>query len=124
MKSRRTGHKRQVRNTYRPRLETLEDRTTPTIVFDPAPGVTTSDWHGPVLDDARIELVFWGANWTTPENTAFADQIENALNWINGNGYFDALSQYRSSLPGSPRRVGRVFITDTSPAASFTNDSV
>jgi len=113
-----------TRHTHRLRLEALEDRSTPTIVFDTAPALTVSDDDGPVLSDARIELVFWGADWTTPENSAFADQIEAALNLVNGSGYFDGLSQYRGSLPGSPRRFGRVFITDSSPPVFFTDANV
>jgi hypothetical protein len=68
----------------RPRVEVLEDRLTPSILFTPQNGSEhVTSGGGPVLGSSSnvpIYLVFWGSYWLTRDGTAYQSQILNAVN--------------------------------------------
>jgi hypothetical protein len=109
--SRRTAAPKSMRlGGFRPRLEGLEDRTVPSILFGDTPNLTTSDSNGPVLANAQVRLVFWGSGWLT--YGMLEAQMQNAVDALNSSTYFYStlpgadLSQYRPGSAARPTRVG------------------
>jgi len=82
------------------------------------------DNGGPVLPNARVQLVFWGRSWgNTPAPTPSATQVGTALiNMINS-PYLSALSQYRSNI-GQASLRGTTLFTNSNPPNSFTDQNV
>src|SRR5262245_43961848 len=75
------------RSTPRPLLcvEGLEERTVPTVSFQPQFGIEHAhDGGGSKMGNATpgvpIHLIFWGSYWATSAGAAQAGQIENVLN--------------------------------------------
>src|SRR5262249_27501492 len=89
-----------VERRHRPRLEVLEDRTAPAILFHQGVAVTVSDHapgqaRGPVLTNPQVELVFWGSNWNSGSNPTLRTNVTNAVTDIIGpSPYTNKLSQY------------------------------
>jgi hypothetical protein len=102
-------------------LETLEDRTSPAILFHPGTTATVSDDGGRVLDHVHAELIFWGSGWTN--NVTLQANVNSGVDSILAGPYMSALSQFRSSIgPGS--HTGTATITSSSPPAVFTRTDV
>jgi hypothetical protein len=102
-------------------LETLEERTLLSILFNPGAAVTTSEGNGPVLDHVHVELVFWGTGWSS--NDTLRSNLINATDSLVGGPYLTGLSQYRSTI-GTGQRVAALTITSTSPASTFSDTDV
>src|SRR6516162_8560364 len=61
-------------------VQLLEDRLTPTIIFgNPGIRIPETGLTGPVLQNAHIELVFWGSGWTSSEIAATGSDIDSML---------------------------------------------
>jgi hypothetical protein len=124
---------------YRPQLkklprrlfvESLEERTVPSILFGDTPGLSvTGSSTAPVLDHAQIRLVFWGNGWNSGIGPALRTQVETAIDAINSSPYFYSplpgadLSQYRWNIR-QPVRVASFTKTYNSPGLTFTNTDV
>ncbi len=55
------------------------------------------DHGGRVLEDSKIQIIFWGKKWETSQSKGiFRNQIEVALGKIFVSDYFAKLSQYRN----------------------------
>ncbi len=100
-------------------VEKLEDRAVPTILFGIGGDETTTDLGGPVINNVHVELIFWGANWTTLGNQAFAGQIQSAVDNILASHYVGRLALYRNSI-GQGFRADTFTITDSSPGSIFS----
>ncbi|MFL5245771.1 MAG: beta strand repeat-containing protein [Gemmataceae bacterium] len=96
------------KQTKRLQLETLEDRTVPTVVFVPQqailahqlPSESVGDSGGPVLSNVPIQLILNGNGWGTKSApSAAAVQVENALTGLINTAYFSGINEYRG-LPG------------------------
>ncbi len=70
--------------TARPRLEALEDRWTPTVVY----------YGGNVLPHVEAQALFLGNEWSTaPANAAQTTTLNNFLTGLTGGAYMDALAR-------------------------------
>jgi hypothetical protein len=105
---------------HRLRLETLEKRTVPSILFGNTSN-TIHDGGGPVLDHVHVELIFWGAGWNAHQDIQAT--MTSAVDSILTGPYLSGLSQYRSTL-GTGTRVGALTITSSSPPGLFSNGDV
>jgi Ca2+-binding RTX toxin-like protein len=111
---------------FRPRLEALEDRSTPAILFTPQDGTpTVTDGGGPVIQDAPIFLIYWGRQWgspTTSPSRAAIDAATASLFSSAGSPYQGHLRQYDSVL-GRAHFVRSVW--DNSPVPNgFSEDTL
>src|SRR5438552_16411748 len=117
-RSRGTGSPSSATRRKRPLLvETLEERTVPSILFHPGASVTLNDHNpgaarGTVLTNPQVELVFWGGNWNTGSNPTLRTNVINAVDSILRGPYTSALGQYGI---GTGVIAGSVTITGSSP---------
>jgi hypothetical protein len=97
-------------------LEVLEDRTVPSVLFEPGQNRPAVYLGGPIFPSVHVELVLWGSGWTVPPlpNQASAFDVQNAVDSIlnPANHYMDGLAQYRI---GAGFRVGTVITGATIP---------
>src|SRR5262245_28244810 len=112
----RSNDGRQRRTTLA--LESLEDRTVPSILFSNTGTRTITDTGGPILNHMQVDLIFWGSGWNTGGGPALRTNLQNTATAILNSTYFDGLSQYRNIGRGSLLRTDT--ITTTNPPASFT----
>jgi hypothetical protein len=123
-------HTRRGRAPHPPRLEHLEDRTAPAILFGDHPGLTVSDNGGPVLANAQVRLIFWGTGWDSGIGPMLRTQVENAINALDSSTYFYSplpgadLSQYRPGAQSRPTVVASLRTNYLSPGTTFTTDDV
>jgi hypothetical protein len=117
--------RRSFRQKAPPRLlvEILEDRTVPSIVFNNAATATTSDGGGPVINEAHIELVFWGSGWNTGSGPSLRTSMQSAVDSIAQGPYLAALSVYRSTI-GSGSVADSITITSSNPPNPMTDNDV
>jgi hypothetical protein len=81
--TRRSPKKAKSQPSFRPALETLEDRAVPTVTF----------YGGAVLHNVRVQALFLGSQWRTdPALAAQAQYLSGALGSIVNSSYMDALS--------------------------------
>jgi hypothetical protein len=81
------------------------------------------DGGGPVLSNARIQLVFWGAAWgSAPPPTPSAAQISNAVTNILTSPYLSALSQYRNTI--GPASLRGTTLDTANPPNPFSDQNV
>jgi hypothetical protein len=116
-------HSQRRRHQPQLRLECLEDRTVPSIIFNNASTASTSDGGGPVIDHVHVELIFWGSGWSTGDGPTLRSQTEAAVDSITGGPYLSYLSQYRASI-GTGVRIGSVTIDSSSPGTVFHDQDV
>jgi hypothetical protein len=105
------------------RLEALEDRFVPSIIFDNATTETVTDLGGPVLNQVHVELIFWGSGWASGQGPALQSQVEAAVQNITSGPYVSYLSQYRSSIQ-SGFLAASVNITSSDPGSAYTISDV
>jgi Ca2+-binding RTX toxin-like protein len=114
----------------RPRLESLEDRLTPSILWLPDKGIEhATPGSGQVLGtagDTPIYTIFWGSFWATQQGQALAGRIENSINpMFRDSTYLDGLHQYGVGQRARVPDYGTVEAFNFSdPAIGFTNDDV
>ncbi len=83
-----------------------------------------SDHGGPVLANARVQLVFWGNAWSSvPAPSPSATQISNAVGTIVASPYLSAASQYRKTI-GQASLRGVTMATGTNPPNPFSDQNV
>jgi hypothetical protein len=118
---RRAASKRSRRAEFRLTLtlESLEERTVPTILFQPGIAETAYNLGGPVINNVHPDLVFWGRGWNTGSGPEMRANIINAVESMVASPYVSRLSEYRSSI-GAGSQVAWVTDTDSSPGASFS----
>ena len=101
-----------------PRIEPLEDRTAPAVLFQPSP-YHASDYLGPVIQQVHVDLILWGDAWANSLNLAARLQV--AVDSIASGPYLTDLAQYRNIGPGflqrtdfipDPRLPGRFGVAD------------
>jgi hypothetical protein len=94
----------------------------PAILFGTGTGETAWDAGGPVLTNAHVELIFWGSQFAGTA-AGQAATVQSRVDSVLGSHYLDPLTQYRGNI-GPASRVGAVFVTDSSPSSSFTDQDV
>jgi hypothetical protein len=99
-------------------IESLEERTVPSILFSSTGSRTIVDSSGPILSFMQVDLIFWGSGWNSGGGPALRTNVQNAVSNILNSTYFDALAQYRGIGHGSLLRADT--ITTTNPPANFT----
>jgi hypothetical protein len=110
-------------NLFRPHLETLEQRTVPSILFPKNDIRTVRDNGGPVIEHADVELIFWGAGWNSGVGPTLRTNLTAAAGRIVSGPFLTLLSQYRSTIgPGSV--VDALTIASSSPPSTFTDSQV
>jgi hypothetical protein len=107
-------------NRRRPQLhlEYLEERAVPTILFSGSGDRSVVDMGGPVIQHADVDLIFWGAGWTTGQGPTLQANVEQAVGRILASPYLSGLAQYRGVGDGQLLRTD--LITSTSPAPHRT----
>jgi hypothetical protein len=95
------------------RLEFLESRTVPTILFDNATTATVSDGGGPVITHPDVDLIFWGSGWNSAQT--LMNNVISSVDTIMNSPFLTGLTQYRGVGNGQFLRTD--LITSTSPAA-------
>jgi hypothetical protein len=78
-------------------VESLEERTVPSILFGPQTALTVSDNGGPVLSQAPVRVVFWGPGWNSSDGLALRGQVINSINSLTASSG----TYFASSLPGA-----------------------
>jgi hypothetical protein len=103
-------------------LETLEERTVPTIVFNPHFGPeTTTDHGGPKLNSPPVYLVFWGSFWQNGAGSQMATDIQNqTVNLLSG-PYLIGLRQY--GVDGHAQ-LSRVVFDHSDPQPGFGDQQI
>lgn len=82
----------------RPRLERLEDRVVPTIVFEPHYGAESASYNGgQVLGNTPVYLLFWGSYWNTSAGSASENELISAVTNEYNSPIYNRLSQYGDS---------------------------
>jgi hypothetical protein len=78
------------------RLEQLEDRLVPTIVFEPHYGAENAYYSsgGPVLGDTPVNLLFWGSYWNSSAGSASEKGLVSAITNEFNSPIYNSLSQY------------------------------
>jgi hypothetical protein len=91
----RTGNVKPSRRRPRPLfLETLEDRTVPTVLFAPQFGNETPASDGGLrINSPNVYVVLWGSSWGDIVS-ANSQQVFAATSGVLGNHYLDGLAQY------------------------------
>jgi hypothetical protein len=105
---------------FLPRLEVLEARALPSILYSSAGSRNVVDNHGPVLTSAAVDLIFWGAGWNNA--STYLTNITNAVQTIMDSPYLSGLSQYRNVSNGTLLQTD--LITDTSPGSTINDSQV
>jgi hypothetical protein len=114
-----SGRSSPCKRQSRLELEWLEDRVVPTILFG-KPKAQTVDPHSgsQVFQKVDVQLIFWGAKTDYKD----ADNIYAAVLDIVGDTYTSKLHQYGITGVGSV--LTPVYVTDSSPAETFSDESV
>jgi hypothetical protein len=106
----------------------VERKVTPFgVVPALAPAGGAAKFHdngGPVLENARIQLVFWGNAWAAnPAPTPSANQVATGMTNLLASPYLSALSQYRNNL-GQASLRGTTMVTNSNPQNPFSDQNV
>jgi hypothetical protein len=104
------------------RLEALEERAVPTILFSSSGNRNVVDHGGPVITHAQVDLIFWGAGWNTGVGPNLKTQLTTSVGEMMNSTYLSGLSQYRGVSNGSLLQTD--LITTTSPGTTFTDAQV
>jgi hypothetical protein len=99
-------------------LESLEERTVPTILWGNAGSRMVVDEGGPVITHPDVDLIFWGAGWNNAQ--PLMNSVTTSISTFLSSSYMSGLSQYRGVGNGQVLRTD--LITSSSPG-SQTNDS-
>ncbi len=115
--SRRTGRPRR-RPFTRPCVESLEDRTTPTVLFtDPGSAGLAEVSPTPlqVIQNPKIELVYWGSGWDG--QTQWMNDLTAAVTSDFTGPYLSGLAQYGTSGKAT---IDHVYLIDSSSPAPLS----
>jgi hypothetical protein len=103
-------------------LECLEDRTVPSILFGTTSGKSIVSGTGPVIANAHVDLIFWGAGWNSGVGPALRNSMQTAVDSIQAGSYMDGLAQYRSIAHAARTRSDTII--SSSPPSVFSNTDV
>jgi hypothetical protein len=95
----------------------------PAILFGNNLDRVPEDLGGPVINNAHVELIFWGNGWNSGSGPMLRTQLQDAVDSIASGPYLTLLSQYRSSIQ-SGARIGSITITSSTPPNPFSNAAV
>ncbi len=108
---------------FRPHLENLEQRTVPSVLFPKTDSQTVVDHGGPVINNADVELVFWGSGWNSGSGPTLRNNLTAAAGRIVSGPYLTMLSQYRSAI-GPGQVVDSITIDSSDPPRTFNDSQV
>jgi hypothetical protein len=100
-------------------VESLEERTVPSILFSNTGSRTIVDDGGPIISSVQVDLIFWGSGWNSGGGPSLRTSVQNSVSNILNSPYFDGLGQYRGIGHGSLFRSDT--ITSSNPGATFTD---
>jgi Ca2+-binding RTX toxin-like protein len=115
---------------FRPSVEALEERLTPTVAFQPYFGIeTTTDNGGYKMGNASpgvpIHLIFWGSYWSTPDGVQQANRLEDFVNSVLYNtNYLDGLNQYGISYRAFASSDHLFVFNYSDPGSSVTDGDI
>jgi hypothetical protein len=117
-----------------PRIEQLEDRTVPSILFMPQFGnETATDRSGLRLHNTEVYLIFWGSYWAGGMGSQEIQEIQHGLGNILQSSYLSSklgAAQYQDingrffPSQGATNFVDAVIDTSSTPANGFSNGDV
>jgi hypothetical protein len=119
---RESRRQRPSRRRCLPRLELLEDRTVPSVLYSSSGSRHVQYGGGPIIHNADVDLIFWGAGWNSTSGSAFRTQVQNNIDTLLASPFMSGLSQYGGI--GQATRTRSDTIATTSPASVFSNTSV
>jgi hypothetical protein len=94
VQKRRQPSARRKRSTQL-KIEMLEDRSMPSVVFHPYFGPeSTNVGGGEKLNNTPVELIFWGSSYWNSPSGASAATIANSISTLLSSHAYDHLSQY------------------------------
>src|ERR1700730_3434201 len=97
------------------------DETAAAAPFASPNNVTYHD--GPLIRNAEVFTIFWGAAWNRPPAINVLTQVNQFFDFILTSPLIDVLGEY--SVPDFPighgRRTGTVTITNSEPASESTS---
>ena len=98
-------------------------KTTPGPFGGPGGGGTNkfTDNGGPVIEIARLQLIYWGSAWASNPTPSSA-QITSAVRQIFAGPYMTGLAQYRGI--GRGHLLGSVVVTSSNPPNPFNDSNV
>ncbi len=108
----------------RPLLETLEDRTVPTVVFNPVFGAETliptpqNDYNFTTMANAPVNLIYWGSSWSTTAGKQLASTLGFDAQAILNSNYLNGLTQWGGAGQASYAKAW------TDPSITVTGNSV
>jgi hypothetical protein len=106
-----------------PSLECLEDRSVPTILFQPSFGPETvlpgSSYTA--MQSPPVYLTFWGSSWGSLQGSQDVNRLTAAVNKVLGSPYLTGLTQYGSD--GQAVYGGR-WVDLSNPPANFSVDNL
>jgi hypothetical protein len=107
---------------WTPKLEALEDRAVPTVLFTPQYGAeTVFDTHGYKLSSPPIYLIFWGTYWTTTDGNTYANNLVDAAKRVISSDYLSRLTQYFNDGQAS---YGAPWIILSDPSSGFSTRDI
>src|SRR6516165_2176055 len=99
-------------------IESLEDRTVPTILFQPQMGLESAHDNGglKLSNDIPVYTIFWGSgwNWDNPNgNTPSISSVRKALTSVVQSPYPRGLSEYNvNPMPN----INQVYLDPSNPS--------
>ena len=123
LKPRRSPQRLKARRSCWFRLEPLEDRVVPTVVFDPVFQKETIVGSAPftVLNSPTVDLVFWGSGWgpnAQPGPSAVTTLTTDAKALL-GSKFFGAADEYGDV--GKPVYGGEWTDSSSNPSSGFAS---
>jgi hypothetical protein len=128
MKSSSAKSKSTVAELEAPNVSAAPSITGGAVLAGPTPEAAASggaakfqDNGGPVIQIARLQLVYWGSAWAS-NPTPSANQVTTAVRSILGGSYMTGLAQYRQI--GRGYLLGSAVISNSNPPNPFTDNDV
>ena len=103
----------------------MEDRTVPTIIYNPVFGVeTTSQDDGEVSTQPAVYLLFWGQYWTTPVGASQIPLVQNATSGVITSTFPTIVNQYGADGTGMTIGGTGIYVQNNSDPSNFDGDDV
>jgi hypothetical protein len=110
--ARRAGHR-----VTRPKLEPLEDRDTPTVLFQPhfASEALDPTSQNHALESPHIELIYWGSYWASPAGRADVNTLTSDIKTMLADNFVLSLVQYGGDGQALLDNGNAPFVDPTTP---------